>query len=90
MTVYDAVMAALVVAGMVWGAWRGIIWQLASICLPGARLLGSRIRSRPQLRPPASRRTRGGAGLAMLVIYAAVSGGIFLAAWLAPRDLATG
>ena len=31
MTTYDGAMVVLVVAGMVWGAWRGITWQLASI-----------------------------------------------------------
>ena len=31
MTPYDVAMVAAIVAGMVWGAWRGITWQLASI-----------------------------------------------------------
>ena len=31
MTPYDAAMAGVIVAGMVWGAFRGITWQLASI-----------------------------------------------------------
>ena len=31
MTIYDAAMAIVVVAGMVRGAWLGITWQLASI-----------------------------------------------------------
>ena len=31
MTIYDVAMVGIVVAGMVWGAWRGITWQLASI-----------------------------------------------------------
>src|SRR5437899_1736252 len=31
MTTYDAVMVGLLIAGMIWGAWRGITWQLASI-----------------------------------------------------------
>jgi len=30
MTPYDAAMAGVIVAGMVWGAIRGITWQLAS------------------------------------------------------------
>src|ERR1700712_4539744 len=31
LTVYDAAMAGVVVAGMIWGAWRGVTWQLAGI-----------------------------------------------------------
>ncbi len=31
MTAYDAAMAGVVIGGMAWGAWRGIIWQVASI-----------------------------------------------------------
>ncbi len=31
LTAYDAAMAGVVVAGMIWGAWRGVTWQLASI-----------------------------------------------------------
>ena len=31
MTIYDAAMIGVVIAGMIWGALRGITWQLASI-----------------------------------------------------------
>lgn len=31
LTIYDAAMAGVVVAGLIWGAWRGVTWQLASI-----------------------------------------------------------
>jgi membrane protein required for colicin V production len=81
MTIYDGVMAALVVAGMVWGAWRGIIWQLASIAslvvgYAVAHQVSPQIASHFPGEPVVAR------GQAMLVVYAAVSGGIFLVAWL--------
>ncbi len=86
MTPYDAAMAAVVVAGMIWGAWRGITWQLASIA---SLVLGYTV-SQPlsgQVAehfpgPPVVARA-----LAMLAIYAAVSGGVFLAAWLVRATL---
>ena len=31
MTIYDGIMLGLVVAGMAWGAWKGITWQAASL-----------------------------------------------------------
>jgi membrane protein required for colicin V production len=74
-------MAGLVVAGMVWGAWRGIIWQAASI---SSLVLGYAVAH--QLSPQMAGYFPGepvvARAEAMLVIYAAVSGGIFLAAWL--------
>jgi uncharacterized membrane protein required for colicin V production len=81
LTIYDAAMAGVVVAGMVWGAWRGVTWQLASI----ASLILGYIASH-QLSPqvassfgsdPVIART-----LAMMAIYAVVSGGVFLVAWI--------
>jgi uncharacterized membrane protein required for colicin V production len=88
MTVYDAAMAVLVIAGMVWGAWRGITWQVASI---SSLVLGYTVahplsaQLAPQFQqfggPVAAR------ALAMLLIYVAVSGGVFLAAWLVRSTL---
>jgi uncharacterized membrane protein required for colicin V production len=88
MTIYDAVMAGLLVAGMVWGAWRGITWQLASIA---SLVLGYSVSHQlsaqlaPQLEqfggPVVAR------ALAMILIYAAVSGGVFLAAWIVRTTL---
>lgn len=81
MTTYDAVMAGLVVAGMIWGAIRGITWQVASI----ASLVLGYVVSFPvsgQLagyfpgEPVVAR------GLSMLVVYVGVSGGVYGAAWL--------
>src|SRR5436309_3525556 len=81
MTLYDAVMAGIVVAGMVWGAWRGITWQLASIAslvlgYGVAHPLSAELAPRFPGEPAVAR------ALAMLAIYAAVSGGVFLLAWL--------
>jgi membrane protein required for colicin V production len=81
LTIYDAAMAGIIVAGMLWGAWRGVTWQIASI----ASLILGYITSHqfsPQLAPhfgtdPVISRT-----LAMMAIYAVVSGGVFLVAWI--------
>jgi membrane protein required for colicin V production len=81
MTVYDALMAGVVVAGMVWGAWKGIIWQVATI---SSLVLGYAVAH--QLSPQVAVHFPGepvvARAEAMLAIYAAVSGGIFLGAWL--------
>jgi len=86
MTIYDAVMAALVVAGMVWGAWRGIIWQVASI---SSLVLGYAVAHQlsPQLAPHFPGEPVVARAEAMLAIYAAVSGGVFLAAWMVRSTL---
>jgi membrane protein required for colicin V production len=86
MTIYDAVMAALVVSGMVWGAWRGIIWQVASI---SSLVLGYAVSHQlsPQLAPHFPGEPVVARAEAMMAIYAAVSGGIFLAAWMVRSTL---
>ena len=80
LTIYDAVMAGVVVAGMIWGAWRGVTWQLASIA---SLVLGYMIAHPVSARlaphfpgDPVIARS-----LAMLAAYAGVSGGVFLVAW---------
>ncbi len=81
MTLYDATMAGLVLAGMVWGAWRGIIWQLASI---SSLVLGYLVAH--QVSPQVAAHFPGepvvARAQAMLAIYVAVSGGVFLVAWM--------
>ena len=80
LTIYDAVMAGVVVAGMIWGAWRGVTWQLASIA---SLVLGYMI-AQPvsaQLAPHFPGEPVIARSLAMLATYAAVSGGVFLLAW---------
>jgi membrane protein required for colicin V production len=86
MTIYDAAMVILVVAGMLWGAWRGITWQLASIA---SLILGYSV-AHPlsgQLAPQFPGEPVVARSLAMLVIYAAVSGGVFLGAWIVRATL---
>jgi uncharacterized membrane protein required for colicin V production len=86
MTIYDATMAILVVAGMVWGSWRGITWQLASIA---SLILGYSV-AHPlsgQLAPQFPGQPVVARSLAMLVVYAAVSGGVFLVAWIVRATL---
>jgi membrane protein required for colicin V production len=81
MTVYDAAMAGVVILGMIWGAWRGITWQVASI----ASLVVGYLVAHPTSaqiahyfpgEPVVAR------ALAMLAVYVGVSGGIFLTAWV--------
>ena len=80
LTTYDAAMAGIIVAGMIWGAWKGVTWQLASI----ASLVLGYLVAHPlsaQLAPhfpgdPVIQRA-----LAMMAVYAGVSAGVFLVAW---------
>jgi membrane protein required for colicin V production len=86
MTIYDAAMVVLVVAGMVWGAWRGITWQLASIA---SLILGYSV-AHPlseQLAPRFPGEPIVARSLAMLAVYVAVSGGVFLVAWIVRATL---
>ena len=81
MTIYDAVMIGAIVAGMIWGAFRGITWQLASIA---SLVLGYMV-SFPLSGPLASHfpgEPVVARGLAMLTLYVASSGGVFFVAWL--------
>lgn len=86
MTYYDVAMAGVVIAGMVWGALRGITWQIASIA---SLVLGYSV-AHPlsvQLAPQFPGEPVVARALAMLVIYAAVSGGVFFAAWVVRATL---
>ena len=86
MTIYDAAMIGVVIAGMVWGALRGITWQLASIAslvlgYSVAYPLSGQLAHRFPGEPVVAR------ALAMLAVYIGVSGGIFLAAWIVRTTL---
>lgn len=81
MTPYDGAMAGVILAGMVWGAFRGITWQVASIAslilgYTAAHSLSAQIAPRFPGEPIVAR------SLAMLTVYLATSGGIFFVAWL--------
>jgi len=81
LTIYDAIMAGVVGAGVGWGGWGGGTWQLASIAslilgYVASHQLSPQLASRFGNDPVISRT------LAMMAIYAAVSGGVFLVAWV--------
>ncbi len=80
MTPYDVGMVAVIIAGMIWGAWRGITWQLASILSLGlgymvAFPMSVQVAQHFPGSPIVAR------ALAMLVLYVAVSAGVFGIAW---------
>jgi uncharacterized membrane protein required for colicin V production len=81
LTYYDAAMAGVLVAGMVWGSWKGVTWQLASIA---SMILGYVVSHQlsPQLAPHFPGDPVVSRALAMLATYAVVSGGVFLVAWI--------
>jgi uncharacterized membrane protein required for colicin V production len=81
MTIYDAAMAILLVLGMVRGAWRGFTWQVASLASLILGYFSARTAS-GQVAPylPGSPEVQ--RALAMVVVYLAVSGGIFAVAWM--------
>ncbi|CAN5732871.1 hypothetical protein BH23PLA1_BH23PLA1_17160 [soil metagenome] len=80
MTPYDVAMIAVVVGGMVWGAWRGITWQLASIA---SLVLGYMVAFplSVDLAPRFPGEPIVARALALLVLYVAVSAAVFLVAW---------
>jgi membrane protein required for colicin V production len=83
MTLYDAAMIGLILVGMAWGAWRGVVWQLAGLLSVVLGYTAAHTLSDDAvaaLRIPGEPATA--RGLAMVVIYVAVSAGVFLAAWL--------
>jgi uncharacterized membrane protein required for colicin V production len=81
MTPYDAAMAGVLIAGMFWGAWRGIVWQIASIA---SLILGYSV-AHPlsgQLAPHFPGEPLVARALAMLTVYCVVAGGVFFTAWI--------
>jgi uncharacterized membrane protein required for colicin V production len=86
MTIYDAAMIGLVVLGMIWGAIRGITWQLASM----ASLVLGYLVAFPlsgQIAPHFPGEPVVARSLALLASYAGVSGSVFLAAWMVRETL---
>ncbi|AMV38167.1 CvpA family protein [Planctomyces sp. SH-PL62] len=81
MTIYDMAMAAVLIAGMVRGAWRGITWQLASI---GSLVLGY-LFSYPvsaMIAPHLPGTPEAARAMSMAGAYLTVSGAVFGAAWM--------
>ena len=81
LTIYDAAMVAVLVGGIIWGAWKGITWQLASIA---SLILGYMVSHQlsQQLAPSFPGDPVVARALAMMTVYAVVSGGVFLVAWI--------
>ncbi|WP_158633310.1 CvpA family protein [Tautonia sociabilis] len=80
MTPYDVSMVAVIIAGMIWGAWRGITWQLASIL---SLVLGYAVAvpMSAQVAPYFPGQPIVARSLAMLALYVAVSASVFGVAW---------
>ena len=80
LTYYDAAMAGVVVGGMIWGAWRGVTWQLASLA---SLILGYTVAHQlsTQLAPHFPGDAVVSRTLAMMAVYAGVSAGVFGVAW---------
>ncbi len=81
MTPYDMVMAGVIVAGMIWGAVRGLTWQVASIAsLVLGYLFAHPVSAviAPYLPGDAAVQRASG----MLAAYVVVSGGVFAMAWM--------
>jgi len=86
MTIYDAAMALIAVAGMVRGAWRGITWQVASLAsLVLGYLTAYPISAQIAHRFPGSPEVA--RALAMAAAYVGVSGCVFALAWLVRETL---
>jgi membrane protein required for colicin V production len=86
MTTYDAAMVGVILAGMVWGAFKGITWQLASIL---SLVIGYSV-AQPlsiQLAPKFPGDPVVARALAMIAIYLGVAGAVFFAAWLVRATL---
>jgi uncharacterized membrane protein required for colicin V production len=80
MTPYDGVMIGLIAAGLVWGAFRGATWQIASIAsLALAYFFAFKVSGYVAPYIPGSPEVRRGGS--MLAAYAIISLGVFFAAW---------
>ena len=80
MTIYDGVMIGLILAGMLWGAIRGITWQLASIAsLVLAYFFAHQVSGylAPYIPGEAVVKRAG----SMLAAYVLMSAGVFFVAW---------
>ena len=87
MTPYDGAMVGVILAGLIWGAFRGVTWQIASIA---SLVLGYSVSHTFSARlvgyfpgEPIMARS-----LAMITVYFVTSGGVFLVAWLIRASLA--
>ncbi|MDG3004788.1 CvpA family protein [Paludisphaera mucosa] len=81
MTYYDMAMAAVLIAGMIRGAWRGITWQLASI---GSLVLGYLFSYQVSaaIAPMLPGTPEAARAMSMAGSYLVVSGAVFGLAWM--------
>jgi uncharacterized membrane protein required for colicin V production len=88
MTPYDGLMVGIIVAGMIWGALRGITWQVASLA---SLVLGYALAFplSGQLAPYLPGQPIVARAVALLLTYIAISGGIFGVAWVIRTTLRT-
>ena len=70
MQIYDVIMLAVMIAAMVFGAWKGFVWQLASLCSLVVSYFVA-LRFSPNLAPHLSGQAPLNRFLAMLLIYVA-------------------
>lgn len=86
MTPYDAALVGVIAAGMIWGAFRGITWQVASIASLALGYTVSHTLS-GQIAPYFPGDPLVARSLAMLAIYFGASTGVFLVAWIVRATL---
>lgn len=78
MQTYDVFMLAVIVLTTLFGAWKGMAWQLASLASLVVSFLVA-VRFGGELAPHISRQEPWNRFVAMLILYAATSAGIWLA-----------
>ncbi len=81
MTNYDALMIGFVVIGMLWGAWKGAVWQIATLASLGVGYAVAHPGS-TKLAPYLAGDALQQRMEAMLVVYSGTSGGVFTGAWM--------
>ena len=81
MTPYDGAMAGVILAGMIWGAFRGITWQIASIA---SLVLGYTLAHSlsVQVAPYFPGEPIVARSLAMIAVYLGTTAGVFFVAWM--------
>jgi membrane protein required for colicin V production len=81
MTTYDAVMVGLVIVGMIWGAFRGLVWHLASL----ASLVLGYVFGHPVsewLAPHLPGEAIVARVLGMILTYVVIAAAVFAIAWV--------
>lgn len=74
---YDIVMLAVLILAGVFGAWKGMVWQIASLASVGLSVFAA-VTFSPQLAPHLSQQEPWNRFLAMLILYAGTSLGVWM------------